>query len=189
MKRKLLPAVILLSLVSLTFMSCEEILDLTDIPIETTLGTDVQATSAQAAGSSLKSSSEAVYAFEGTAVIDPTDDAEVEKYWEKIRNWEVQKIHNSIRTISMAATMLQGELIVTDKETEAVLFTKEVQNVSLSGGAEIMNIVDADYKKIISALEAKHSLVVTIRGNLDKPGVMMVFTLGFDVKIIANPLN
>ena len=189
MKRNLFTAVVLLSFISLTFMSCEKIKDLTDIDVETTLSTDVEATSALAVESNLKSSSIAVYSFEGTAVIDPTDDAEINKYWKKIRGWEVKKIHNRIRTISMAAIMIQGELTVKDQETEAVLFTKKVQNINLSGGAEVMSIVGADYSKIISALEAKHSLVVSIKGDLNKPGVVMLFALGFDVKVIANPLN
>ncbi len=188
MKRKLLSAVVLLSF-SLTFMSCEEILDLADIPIETTLSTDVQATSASATESSLKSAGEIVYSFEGSATIDPTDDAEVDKYWNKIRSWEIKRIHNSIRTITKNATLIKGELVVTDEETKTVLYTEEVENVNLSTGAEIMNIVGADYKQIITALEAKHSLVVTFRGDLDQAGVAMVFALDFDVKIMANALN
>ena len=189
MKRKLFTGVILLSFVTLTFMSCEKIKDLTDVPIETTLSTDIEATSATPGESSLKSCSIAVFSFEGTAIIDPTEDDDIDKYWDKIRSWEVKKIHNRIRTITEAATLIEGELIVKDQETKEILFTKKVENVSLSNGADVMNIIGADYKKIITTLEDKHSLEVTLKGDVNRAGVVIVFALGFDVKVIANPLN
>ncbi len=185
MKRKLFTGVILLSFVTLTFMSCEKL----DIPIETTLSTDIEATSATPGESSLKSSNIVAFSFEGTAIIDPTEDDDIDKYWNKIKSWEVKRIHNRIRSITESATLIRGELIVKDQETKAILFTKEVENVSLSNGADVMNIIGADYKKIVTALEDKHSLEVTIEGDVNKAGVVIVFALGFDVKVIANPLN
>ena len=193
MKRKLFTVAIVLSFVSLTFMSCEEVKDITDVPIETTLSVGVSATSANgnATENSLKSTSVNVdvYPFEGSAVIDPTDDADIDKYWKKIRSWEIKKIHNSVSTITQAATLIKGKLTVKDNETNAELFTKEVEDVSLSNGADVMSIVGEDYTQIISALEDQHSLLVEFKGDLNTPGVIMVFTLGFDVKVIANPLN
>lgn len=189
MKRKLFTGVILLSFVTLTFMSCEKIKDLTDVPIETTLSADIPVTSASATESSLKSGSVMTYSFEGSAVIDPTSDEDIEKYWSKIRSWEVKKFNGIVRTISQAATLIQGDLTVKDDETKETLFTKKVENISLSNGSDVMEVVGGDWKKVIDAFDAGHSVEVSIKGDVNRPGVVIVFTLGFDVIVVANPLN
>ena len=189
MKRNLFTAVVLLSFVSLTFMSCEKIKDLTDIPIETTLDVDVPATSAMAVKSSLKSTSEAVYPFEGSAIIDPTSDSDINKYKKKIRSWEIKKLMNRVKNIHTPSTLIKGELVITDEETDDVLLKKEVTNLKLTTGAVVMEIMGSDWTKVTDALGELHSLRVNLKGDIDKPGVVILFGIGLDVKIIANPLN
>jgi hypothetical protein len=189
MKRNLFTAVVLLSFVSLTFMSCEKIKDLTDIPIETTLDVDVPATSALATESSLKSNSEAGYPFDGSAIIEPTSDSDINKYKKKIRSWEVKKLTNRVKNIHTPATLIKGELVITDEETDDVLLKKEMTNLRLTTGVVVMELMGSDWTKVTDALGELHSLKVSFKGDLDKPGVVIVFGIGLDVKIIANPLN
>ncbi len=189
MKRNLFTAVVLLSFVSLTFMSCEKIKDLTDIPIETTLDVDVPATSAMAVENSLKSASEAVYPFEGSAIIDPTSDSDINKYKKKIRSWEVKKLTNRVKRIHTPATLIKGELIITDEETDDVLLKKEVTNLNLTTGSVVMEIMGSDWTKVTDALGELHSLRVSMKGDLDQPNVEINFGIGLALKIIANPLN
>ncbi|GEM_PF-2404270 len=189
MKSKLLSTVVLLSFISLTFMSCEEMKDMTDVSIETTLDVDVPATSAMAVKSSLKSTSEAVYPFEGSAIIDPTSDSDIDKYKKKIRSWEIIKLMNRVKSIETPATLIKGELIITDEETDDVLLNEEVTNLELTTEAVVMEITGSSWTKITDALGDLHSLKVTLKGDVDKPGVVILFGIGLDVKIIANPLN
>lgn len=189
MKRNLFTAIVLLAFVSLSFMSCEKIKDLTDIPIETTLDVDVPATSALATESSLKSTSETVYPFEGSAVIDPTSDSDINKYKKKIRSWEIKKLMTRVKTIQAPATLIKGELIITDEETDDILLKKEVTDLKLTTGAVVMEIMGSDWTKVTDALGELHSLRVNLKGDLDKPGVVILYGVGLNVKVIANPLN
>ena len=189
MKRNLFTAVVILSFISLTFMSCEKIKDLADIPIETTLDVDVPATSAMAGENSLKSTNEAVYPFEGSAVIDPTSDSDINKYKKKIRSWEVKKLTNSVKNIHIPATLIKGELVITDEETDDVLLKKEVTNLKLTTGAVVMEIMGSDWTKVTDALGELHSLKVSMKGDLDQPNVEINFGIGLALKLIANPLN
>jgi len=185
MKKHLFFRVVLLFFISLMFSNCEKVKDLTDIDFDATLKADVSATSASAATNELKAVEDS-YPFSGSAVIDPTSNADIEKHWKKIREWQVKKITVKIKSISEPANLLYGDLTISDESTESVLLEKHAENMSLSAGSTVMTISGSDFGKIVSALDAKHSLKVKVSGALDKPSVSVTYQVIIDLKVTAN---
>ncbi len=174
----------------LMFPSCEKIKDLTDIDFDTDLKADVSTMSeGTPVSAGLKSAAEQGYAFEGSAVIDPTSDSQVNKYWKKIRTWEIKKIQVKIKNIDHDAVLKEGKFEIKDDSTGDVLFTENVQNKQLSHGTIVMTISGAEWSKVTDALDAKHSLRVGVEGTLDQPAVSVTYEVMVSVKVTANIFN
>jgi len=188
--RKIVSLSILLAGGLLMFSSCEKIKDLTDVDFDADLKADVVTMSEpEAASTGLKAASERSYAFEGSAVIDPTSDSEINKYWKKIRQWEIKKIVVKVKNISKNAVLKQGQLEIKDESTGDVLFTEEVQDVQLTNGLAVLTISGTYWGEVISALDSKHSLEVVISGALDQPEVSVTYGVVISVKVTANIFN
>jgi len=188
--RKIVSLSILLAGGLLMFSSCEKIKDLTEVDFDADLKADVQTLSEpEAVSTDLKAASVSSYAFEGSAVIDPTSDSKVNKYWKKIRNWEVKRITVQVKNISKEAVLNNGQLVVKDESTGEILFSEDVSNLHLKSGTTVFSISGADWGDVISSLNDKHSLVVGVEGDLDQPGVSVTYGVVISLKITANIFN
>ncbi len=188
MKKQVYFRIALLFFMSLMFFNCEKIKDLTDVDFDASLKADVSALSSAAASPELKNI-EATYPFSGSAIIDPTSNSDIKKYWKKIRKWEVKKVTVRIKNISEPANLVHGKLIISDSSTESILLEKDATNMSLSNGTVVLTLTGSDWSKIIKALDSKHSLMVEVSGALDKPSVSVTFQVILDLKVTANPLE
>jgi hypothetical protein len=189
MKKILLLSSFVIS-VMLLFSSCEKIKELTDIPIDADLNADISTISEHASSSAgLKGATAQEYSFSGTATINPTDNEDIDKYWKKIREWEVKKVVVKVKNASKEAVLLNGQLVIKDKSTDEILFVEDVENVQLKSGTIVFSISGADWGEVISALNSKHSLVVGINGALDEPGVSITYGVVISLKVTANIFN
>ncbi len=189
MKKQMFLKVFLLFFMSLMFSNCEKIKDLTDIDFDASLKADIQATSVAGEYMNLLKSSEASYPFGGSAVIDPTSNPDIKKYWKKIRKWEVKKLTVRIKSISEPSNLLYGDFEISDESTEGILLKKHEEDMPLSNGTTVLTLTGSDWSKIIKALDSKHSLIVKVSGALDKPSVSVTFQVILDLKVTANPLE
>ena len=188
MKKQMYLRITLLFFMNLMFFNCEKIKDLTDVDFDASLKADVSALSSAAVSPELKNI-EATYQFSGSAIIDPTSNSDIKKYWKKIRKWEVKKITVRIKNISEPTQLVHGKLTISDSSTETILLEKDATNMPLSNGTVVLTLTGSDWSKIIKALDSKHSLLVKVSGALDKPSVNVTFQVILDLKVTANPLE
>jgi hypothetical protein len=175
-------SVIIFGALLVTFSSCDKVTDLADVTFDASLSSDITATSA---GETRADS----YAFEGSAVIDPTSDANINKYWDNLKAWSIQKVTLKVKTISQDATMEEGNLVVTDNNTQDTLFIANATGFPLTAGTTILEVTSGDWAGTEAALMAQHSLFVAIDGTLDQPGVEVTFEVVVDSKVTASPIK
>ncbi|RLD91680.1 MAG: hypothetical protein DRJ09_00285 [Bacteroidetes bacterium] len=175
-------SVIIIGALLVTFSSCDKVTDLADITFDTSLSSNISATSAG------ETRADTTYAFSGSAIVDPTSDSTINKYWDNLKSWNIQKVTLKVKTISQDATMTEGHLIVKDNNTEDVLFTADATGFPLTAGTVIMEVTSGDWVGTEAALMAQHSLFISIDGALDQPNVDVTFTVVVDSKVTANPL-
>ena len=175
-------SVIIFGALLVTLSSCDKVNDLADVTFDASLSTDISATSAG------ETRADTTYAFGGSAIIDPTSDENINKYWDNLKSWNIQKVILKVKTISQNATMTEGHLVVKDNNTEDILFTADATDFPLTAGTVIMEVTSGDWAGTEAALMAQHSLFVSLDGALDQPGVEVTFEFVVDSKITANPL-
>ena len=163
------------------FSSCDKVTGLADVTFDASLSSNINVTSA---GETRADS----YAFGDSAIINPAADTNINKYWDNLKNWSIQKVTLKVKTISQDATMTEGHLVVKDNNTGDVLFTVNATDFPLTTGTIIMEATSGDWASTEAALIAQHSLLVSIDGALDQPNVEVTFEVIFDSKITANPL-
>ena len=174
-------SLIAFSALLVTFVSCDKVKSVADVTFDATLNSSIDATSS--------SETRAVsYTFSGSSVIDPTSDANINKYWDNIKNWDIQKITLKVKTIAQDANLTEGHLSVKDNSSQDVLYTADASNLPLTAGTTILEVTDGDWASIVSALSAKHSLLVSVDGAIDQPNVAITFEVIIDLKVTANPL-
>ncbi len=181
MKNLKLLILIVLGTIAVTFTACDTANDLADITFDATFNSTIDVTSA--------SETRAVnYAFSGSSIIDPTSDDNIKKYWDNIKNWNIQKITLKVKSIDPEANLTEGHLSVKDNDTQAVLYTADANELTLTTGTVILEVTDGDWASIVSALSAQHSLLVAVDGAVDQPDVAITFETIIELKVTANPL-
>ncbi len=174
-------SVVIFGALLVTFSSCDKVKDLGDVTFDASLSSDISATSS---GETRAEN----YAFGGSAIIDPTADENINKYWDNLKSWSIQKVTLKVKTISQDATMTEGHLVVKDNNTDDTLFTADATGFPLTAGTVILEVTNGDWASTEAALLAQHSLFVSIDGALDQPNVDVTFEVVVDSKITANPL-
>lgn len=164
-----------------TFASCDKVKSVADVTFDASLNSNIDATSSsetRAAG----------FTFSGSSVIDPTSDDNINKYWDNIKNWDIQKITLKVNSIEQDANLTDGHLSVKDNSSQDVIYSADVPNLPLTAGTTILEITDGDWANIVSALSAQHSLLVAVDGTIDQPNDAITFEVIIDLKVTANPL-
>ena len=165
------------------FTACDEVTDLADVKFDANLSKDVDVTSAS---ETLKGDS--LYSFEGSELIDPREDDDINKYWDLIKSWEIKKVVITIKSIDEPAHLDNMELSLVDNNTQDSLFSYSVNNVELEEGTKVLEVNQADWNNIINALNEKHKIMASLSGAVEKPSLNIVFKVSLSTKITANPL-
>ncbi len=181
MKMKMFFASLLLS--GLLFSTgCEKIKSLLDVKFDANYTVDMNMT-VPAAGSIAGVQS----AFEGSATIDPTSNADVSKYLNLIKSWHVTGLTGTFKNVTKEAVLQSGTITFSsDAGTAKWTF----QNVPIkNGGTFTMDNTNGQWGELDKILSAKKKFTVTVKGNTDIDGFS--FTLSVEVKstITANPLG
>ena len=164
-----------------TFGSCDKAKSLADVTFDATLSTNVNA---QSNGETR----DVTYAFNGSDIIDPASDENINKYWDNITEWAGKDIVVKVKTIDEPANLYSGHLLIMDNETEEVLYTADAEDMSIEPGTTIIHVTNADWTKLIAALNAQHKFYVEVAGALDKPLINITFEIELNTSVTANPL-
>jgi hypothetical protein len=181
MKNLKLLTVITFGAILVTFASCDKVTDLADVTFDATLSTTIDATSAS-------ETRDIVYPFSGSEIINPTDDDNIDKYWDNIEEWVGKDIVVKVDFIDENANLTNGHLLIMDHSTEEAVYQADAANMLLEPDAEIIHVTNADWSKLITALEAKHQLYVEVSGALDKPSIKITFKVELETEITASAL-
>jgi hypothetical protein len=181
MKRLSTFIVISLSILLITFTSCDKVKELTNVEFDSELSKDINATSAS---ETLKTGG---YSFSGSAEIDPASEEKINKYWNLIKEWHVKEIMVVIKSIDEESNLLGGNLTITDTETEEEVFSYDASPMVLKVGATVLKVTNHDWAKIVDALKNKHTLLAEVNGSIDKPSINITFKIKINTHILANP--
>ncbi len=176
-------SLVVFALTLMTFTSCDKIKSIADVKFEAEMSADIDATSAS---ETLKATG--LYAFSGSEVIDPTEDDDINEYWDMIKEWNIQKIIVTIKSIDEPAQLDHASLLLKDDNTGAELYSVEVHNLALQNGTKILEVTEADWTKLVNTLNSKHKIYAAIEGSIDKPSVHIIFRVKIYTKVTANPL-
>ncbi len=164
-----------------TFGSCDKAKSLADVTFDATLSTTINARSNG-------ETRDVNYVFNGNDIIDPASDENIKKYWDNITEWTGKDIVVKVKTIDEPANLYSGHLLIMDSKTEEVLFTADAEDMPIESGTTIIQVTNADWTKLIAALNAQHKFYVEVAGALDKPLINITFEIELSASVTANPL-
>jgi hypothetical protein len=167
------------------FPGCEKIKSLADVHFDTDLIADLNIL---IPGESKKSLSAENYSFSESVTVDPREDPDIDKYFDKLKGYDVQEVTATVKSISGGpVTIITGTLTVTSSDGKASWSVSEFvvqQGASLTFGNE-----EGQWDTINKILNGKKKFTVSITGVADKPGVSFLLSVDISVKVTANPLD
>ena len=180
MKLKLILASVML--IGLTFSGCEKIKSLLDVHFNTHYTVDMNL-SVPVPGSVGNVAS----TFQGSATINPKDNAEVAKYGKLIKGFDISSATGTFKNVSKAMTLVSAELSITSGNQTA---SWQFSNLSITNGTHItFDNSNGQWDKVNAILGSLEPFTVTLSGETDKDGVSFTMTLAIDATVTANPLS
>ena len=174
---------ILLFLIGTTFSACEKVKSLADVKFDSQLSADIDIT---VPAEGLKSASTAGYNFSGQATIDPRSDSEIDKYFDKLKSFDIKEMKGTFKNVSDPVKIMTGTVSVSSGSTVASwpIADYEVAN----GNSIVLDNADGQWDKVNKILDGKNSFTAKIEGTTDKAGVSFTITVLIKVEVTANPL-
>lgn len=176
---------ILLFFIGATFTSCEKAKSLLDVKFDSELSGDLNVT---VPAEGLKSAAlGAGDSFSKSVTIDPKSDADIEKYFDKLKSFDVQEVTGTVKSVTGGPVkILSGTISVTSGSTVA---SWSVTNFNVTNGATIvLDNSGGQWDKVNKILDEKKSFTASIEGTSDKGGVSFTIRVTIKVKVTANPL-
>ena len=177
---------ILLFLIGVTFSGCEEIKSLADVKFNSELSGDINV-SVPAIG--LKSATlEADFPFDESASINPRDDSEIDKYFDKLKSFDVTQIKGTFKNVSTSTPVkiLSGTISVSSGSTVA---SWPIADYEVADGKSItLDNANGQWDKVNTILDNKNAFKIRIVGETSEGGVSFTLTIVINIKVTANPL-
>ncbi len=174
---------ILLFLIGVTFSSCEKIKSLADVKFDSELSGDINVT---VPAEGLKSASVAGVGFSGDATINPRSDSEIDKYFDKLKSFDVTGAQGTFKNVSKAVKIMSGTISVKSGSTTA---SWPIADYEVANGKSItLDNANGQWDKVNKILDSKNTFTVSIEGEASEGGVSFTLTILIKVKVTANPL-
>lgn len=168
----------------IAFTSCDDIKDLADIEFDATLSTDNMTLTPPYE----KNSTFEGYDFNVSNKINPSDDTEIKKYLDKIKDWDINSMEIEIISVSEPNTFLTSGTFVEMKSisgtTANLSFTEDTP---ITAGMKY-TIPPSAFNSVEQILNDKEEFDVTFDGGLNN-NATVVLRVHIDVTITANPLE
>ena len=174
-------SLIMIALVALSSFSCG-LLDKADVTFDATLPLDFTPINETAVNPSGKS-------YTDSKVLDATQNADVAKYKDKIKDFKVNKVYYEItektvgdNVIFTNGSISSGGKAIATKASQAVVVTPKTEFTSAELSTDGVNALAA-------ALKADKQATVVFAGTFSKTPVAFKVRAYFDVTITANALK
>jgi hypothetical protein len=176
---------ILLFFIGLTFSGCEKIKSLADVKFDAELDADLNVT---VPADGLKSGALEGFTFSKSATIDPTSDADIEKYFDKLKSFEVYEVTGTIKSVTGGPVkILSGTISVTSGSTVAEW---TITNFNVVNGATIvLDNSGGQWDKINKILDGKKTFTAMVQGTTDKSGISFTVHVVIKSHVKANALG
>ncbi len=175
--------ILLLVLVSISFISCNEAEELLDIKFNSQLSADLNVA---VPGEALKSAEMLVINFSEQTTIDPRSDSQINKYINKLKSFDVYEVTGTVINVSAPVEIITGSITFTDGLGIA---SWSVTNFNVVNSATItLDNSAGQWDKINQFLDSKNEFTVKIEGTTDRGNVNFTIRVLIKVKVVANPL-
>ncbi len=171
---------ILLFFISATFSSCEKIKSLVDVKFDSEFYTDVTVDILPG-----------ITNFNESATINPRDDSDYDKYYDKLKKFDIKEITGTIKSVNQEmgaepVTIKTGKISFKSGTIEA---SWAISNFLVEvGNSVVLDNSGGQWDKINDILDAKKEFTARVEGNTDKGDVTFVVHLVIKAEVTANPL-
>jgi len=174
-----------LLLLAVGIVSCESIKSLADVEFDTAVQTNLNLVSE---GDAMKSSL-ANYSFTGSASLNPTNDPEVQKYIDKIKDYTVNSITLTVTSVSEPGVKLLKDSYFKIHDTgDEVTWPLDADfNVEVGNSYTLSNNT-GDYATVQKILRKNATSTVSGEGYTNVSDVTIVLDARIEATITANPL-
>ncbi len=169
-------------LVGLTFSGCQKIKSLLDVHFDTHFSVDINLNVPSASSIENKTA-----VFQGSAEINPKDDADVAKYGNLIKSFEVTSNSATFNNVSGPVKLVSADISISSGSKSA---SWHIENVDLVNGLVIpLENSNGQWKTMNSILGSLEPFTLSVSGETDKDDVGFKLTLAIDATVTANPLG
>jgi len=176
MKLKLILASVML--IGLTFSGCEKIKSLLDVHFNTHFSVDKNVVVPDVNSN---------ITFDATTTINPKDDADVAKYGNLIKSFDITKAMCSFTNVSESFTLVSFDVIITSGSESAKW---HFSNLSITNGTEIsLPNTNGQWDTANLILGSLNPFTVRVTGESDKGNISFNFKTELDATVTANPLG
>jgi hypothetical protein len=181
MKMKMLFAAILVSGLLFT-TGCDKVKSLLDVKFDANYTVDLNMNIP--ASGTIKSVQSA---FQGSATVDPTSNADVAKYLDLIKSWHVTGLTGTFKNVSKEAVLQNGTLTFSSDAGKA---TWTFSNVAIKdGGTFSLDNTNGQWDQLDKILSAKKKFTVSVQGKTDIDGFSFTMSVKVNTEVTANPLG
>ncbi len=166
------------------FTSCEKIKSLADVKFDTELGGDIHVMISK---DMQKSATVDTYPFSESVKVDLRDNEDIDKYFDKLKNFDVQSVTLTVKGVTGGpVTLLNGSLTIGAASSSALWLVK---NVALESGNTItLDNNTGQWDIVNEILDSKKNFTIAVEGTTDKDNVSFTLYVGIKVSVTANPL-
>lgn len=181
--RTIVKTITLFILAGAVLSGCEKIKSLVDVKFNTDLSADLGVT---IPSYNMKAAVLEGFEFSESATIDIRSDSEIDKYFDKLKSFDVQELTGTVKSVSKPVTIISGTLSITSGSTVASWSVSDFDVVV--GSQIVLDNGDGQWDKVNKILDAKKEFTVKIVGLTDTDDVTFVIEVVIKVKVTANPL-
>jgi len=167
----------------LVIMACLYSCDALDVEFDTTVSGDLDLTS-----SPMKSELD-TYTFSGSETMNATDDPEVEKYADKIKDYRVNSITAEVTSVSEpGVVLLKDSYFKINDVHDDVMWPLDADfNVEV-GNKYVFSNATGDFETVQTILSRNSTFTISGEGFTYTPSVMITLNAELDLTITASPL-
>ncbi len=176
--------ILFLLLVSISFSSCAEAEELLDVKFNSELSADLNVV---VPAEGLRKSAEMLAtSFSEQATINPRADANIEKYFDMLKSFDVTGVTGTVKTVSAPVKIVTGTISIIEGAKTA---SWNITNFDVVNGASVtLDNSAGQWDTINQILDGKRTFTAKIEGTVDRSDVSFTISVLIKMRVVANPL-
>ncbi len=173
---------------AVTFTSCEKIADGVQDALELTINTDFSAPFV-ATPTDEKANADGSYNFKEVAILDPSQNADLAEYLQKIQSIDITTIEILITSVSNPNLVLRnGEFTLTDNVTGDTFTYHSPENTAIAMGTTLaVEETNPGWDIVNQIVDNMHASTIVAVGGLNQDDFEIEFEYIIKVKVVVNP--